>query len=325
MNKRKKKKHQYYPKENKRHKDRIFKLSFGKKKDLLDLYNAVNNTNYQNVHDLEVNTLDDAIFLSMKNDISFLIGGTMNLYEHQSTFNPNMPLRGLCYLARLYEKYVAENEINIHGTKLQKLPSPRYIIFFNGKKEEPDETIIRLTDAFDEGGNACLECVATMLNINYGHNRELMEKCRRLEEYALFVRTVRRHMEEKVNPDKAVVRAVDECIANGILKDILVGHRAEVISVILTSFNQEVYERGLREEAIEEGLKEGREKGIKEGIKEGMEKGIKEGIKEGKEIATENMNLLNQKLIQDNRIADLERSVTEREFQKQLMKEYGIE
>lgn len=317
MNKRKKKKHQYYPKGNRKYKDRIFRLSFSKKKDLLDLYNAVNNTNYQNVHDLKVNTLDDAIFLSVKNDVSFLIGGTMNLYEHQSTFNPNMPLRGLCYLARLYEKYVAENGLNIYGTKLQKLPSPRYIIFFNGKQEEPDITTIKLTDAFNEGENACLECVATMLNINYGHNRELMEKCRRLEEYSQFVRTVRKYMEEQVNPDKAVVEAVDECIENGILKDILVGHRAEVISVILTSFNKEVYERGLREEAIEEGLKEGREKGRKEGIKEGIE--------EGRKIAMENVNLLNQKLIHDHRMADLERSVKDMEYQKQLMKEYGIE
>ena len=317
MNKRKKKKQQYNLKGNRKYKDRIFQLSFSKKTDLLELYNAVNHTEYQNADDLIVNTLEYAIFISMKNYLSFLIGGTMNLYEHQSTLNPNMPLRGLCYLARLYEKYVAENQLNIYGTQLQKLPAPRYLIFYNGTEEEPDEVPLRLSDAFDEKQGACLECVATMLNINYGHNRELMEKCRRLEEYAQFVQTVRKCVREQGSFDRAVVRAVDECIDNEILKDILIGHRSEVIGMIITSFRDEVYEKIILEDAKRLGMEEGRKKGIEEGKKEGRE--------EGRELGQANVNRLNQMLLADQRFDDLKRSVTNRDFQKQLMEEYGIE
>lgn len=142
MNKRKKRrksrKHQLYPKSNRNFKDRLFRRVFVNKADLLDLYNAVNGTDYQNVEDLEVNTLEDVLYLSMKNDISFLIGGTMNLYEHQSSYNPNMPIRGFLYFARLYQKYVDERELNLYGSTLQKLPLPRYLVFYNGTKGEPD-------------------------------------------------------------------------------------------------------------------------------------------------------------------------------------------
>ena len=100
---------QYYPSTNLKVKDRLFRFIFRKKEDLLDLYNAVNDSNYWNIEDLEVNTLEDAVYLSMKNDISFLIGGTMNLYEHQSTYNPNMPIRGLMYMVRNCKYFLVHN------------------------------------------------------------------------------------------------------------------------------------------------------------------------------------------------------------------------
>lgn len=139
----------------------------------MDLYNAVNNSAYNNIDDLEVNTLEDAVYLSMKNDISFLIGGTMNLYEHQSTYNPNMPIRGLMYLMTLYKQYIDGNNINVYGAKLQKLPYPQYIVFYNGEKRLPDRVVLKLSDAFDkiEGKEPSLECKVIMLNINYGHKQ----------------------------------------------------------------------------------------------------------------------------------------------------------
>ena len=88
---------------NRQYKDRLFKLIFRDKKDLLQLYNAVNNTEYDNPEDIEVNTLEDVIYMGMKNDVSFLLTDILNLYEHQSTFNPNLPLRGLLYFARLFQ------------------------------------------------------------------------------------------------------------------------------------------------------------------------------------------------------------------------------
>lgn len=257
MRKNKKRNHQKHPVPNHKYKDRLFRLVFNNKRDLLDLYNALNNTCYENPNDLEVNTLEDAVYLSMKNDISFLIGGTLNLYEHQSTYNPNMPLRGLIYLARLYDGYVETKNINLYSSSLKKLPIPQYFVFYNGTKEQPDETILQLTDAFEsvsDNRQPCLQCTAVMLNINYGHNLALMEKCQRLKEYSIFVDTVRIQCKKTSDPRHAVTKAVDICIEKGILRDVLVKHKAEVISMVLTSFNQKAYEKDLYEKGVEEGI-----------------------------------------------------------------------
>ena len=263
MRKKKKRMHQKHPIPNQKFKDRLFRLVFNNKRDLLDLYNALNNTNYENLNDLEVNTLEDAVYLSMKNDISFLIGGTLNLYEHQSTYNPNMPLRGLLYLARLYDGYVETENINLYSSTLKKLPIPQYFVFYNGTQEQPDETVLQLTDAFEpvSSRQPCLQCTAVMLNINYGHNLALMEKCQRLKEYSIFIDTVRSCSKETNDLRSAVTKAVDFCIEKGILRDVLVKNKAEVISMVLTSFNQKAYEKDLYEEGVEDGLAKGLEKG----------------------------------------------------------------
>ncbi len=242
---------------NRKYKDSLFRMVFKQKEDLLDLYNAINNTNYCNVEDLEVNTLENVIYISMKNDISFMIGCTMNLFEHQSTKNQNMPLRGLLYFAKLYETYIAENGIDIYNSKQQKLPTPQYIVFYNGEENEQDECILKLSDAFiKEGG--CLECQARLLNINYGRNKELMEKCRRLEEYAIFVARVRSCTTmTDLTLKQAIVMAMEECIEEGVLVDILTKERDEVFGVLLSTFNKELYEKNLKEDAFKDGRKEG--------------------------------------------------------------------
>ncbi|MDY3795845.1 MAG: hypothetical protein SOZ81_03925, partial [Agathobacter sp.] len=112
---------------------------FRDKEYLLELYNAINRTNYSNSDDLEITTLEDVIFMSMKNDKSFIISSTMNLYEHQSTANPNMPIRGLLYFAQLYDEYIKLHDLDVYGRKLVKLPTPQYIVFYNGKEEIPDD------------------------------------------------------------------------------------------------------------------------------------------------------------------------------------------
>ena len=123
-------------------------------------------------------------------------------------------------------------------------------MFYNGTKEQPDETILQLTDAFEPVSNRqpCLQCTAVMLNLNYGHNLVLMEKCQRLKEYSIFVDTVKSYCKGTNDLRYAVTKAVDFCIENGILRDVLVKHKAEVISMVLTSFNQKAYEKDLYEE-----------------------------------------------------------------------------
>lgn len=261
-----------HPKLNRQYKDKVFRLAFKNKKDALALYNALNNTDYQDEDALEITTLEDAVYLSVKNDVSFLVGGMMNLYEHQSSYNPNMPARGLIYFARLYEQYIESRGLNIYSSTLQKLPVPNYIIFYNGTQEEPDSRTLRLSDAFDltnVNQKPCLECTATMLNINYGHNRELMDKCQRLKEYSLFVEIVRKHCQNEKDRNRAVSGAVEECIQKDILKDILLKNRAEVMNVVLAC-TREKYEKMVRDEEFERGRCEGRREGRREGKSYGI-------------------------------------------------------
>ena len=164
------------------------------------------------------------------------------------------------YLARLYQNYIDNSEINVFSSVLKHLPRPKFIVFYNGSKDEPDRKPLRLTDAFAEEGiseESCLECIATMVNINYGHNYELMEKCRRLEEYSIFVAEVRKALEEGGDQKQAVDDAIDICIEKGVLQNILIQERAAIMNMVL-SCTEKQYERLVQKEL------EQQEKRIKE-------------------------------------------------------------
>jgi len=267
--------YQEYPRTNREYKSTLFVMAFSEKKDLLSLFNAMNGTNYDNPDDLEITTLESAIYLSYKNDVSFLVGGIMNLHEQQSTFNPNMPIRGVLYFARLYEKYITQHDLNIYSTSMQKLPTPRYVVFYNGTKTQPDRSILKLSDAYMQS-DGCLECEVTMININYGHNRDLMDRCKRLEDYSYFIFRIREMLQQGLSRDRAINQAIDECIEENRLKDILMEQRSEVLGVLLSTFNKELYEQGLKDDAYQEG--------VKEGIKEGTSAGIRNLIESLQEL-----------------------------------------
>ncbi|WP_346708817.1 hypothetical protein [Massilistercora timonensis] len=125
---------QEYPIANRNYKDRLFRFVFNNKKDLLDLYNAISGTDYNDPEELEVNTLENVLYLAMKNDLSFLIDAELNLYEHQSTYNPNMPMRGLLYFASVYNRHISSREINIYSSSPKEFPFPQHIVFYNGTK-----------------------------------------------------------------------------------------------------------------------------------------------------------------------------------------------
>ena len=252
----------------------MFCKVFSEKKDLLDLYNALNGTDYADEDDLEINTIENVIYMTMKNDISFIIDCTLNLYEHQSTCNPNMPLRGLLYFSKLYNKYIKQNGLDLFSSVIQEIPLPQYVVFYNGTDQQPDQTTLKLSDAFsDKSNKGCLECEANMLNINYGHNRELMEKCQKLKEYAIFVNTVREFAKgDPKNPRKAFMKAVEHCIDHNVLRDFLVKQKSEVLETMLTTFNKELYEKNLKERATAEGIAEGIAKGEKEHLLKQIQK-----------------------------------------------------
>ena len=191
-------------KTNSKHKDTLFRCIFTFKKEwLLELYNAVNGTAYTNPDDITFTTIGEAVYIEMKNDISFLISDIMNFYEHQSTFNPNMPVRMLIYSGMVYSRYVEDksNDFNLYGSRINKLPVPKCVCFYNGKTSKPDVSVLKLSDAFgpENKTEPDIEVKVTMLNINYGHNLKLMEACKPLQEYAWFVNEIRSNQSNQLN------------------------------------------------------------------------------------------------------------------------------
>ena len=223
------------------HKDRVFKFLFGNPEHLdwtLSLYNAVNGSSYNNPEDIRFNTIEEALYLGMKNDVSFIILNELHLWEHQSSYNPNMPMRFFMYAAKLYEKYIAENDYYQYSSSIQTVPCPKCICFYNGTGRQPDKKILRLSSAFGSS-KSDIEVKVTMLNINYGRNAELMGACKPVEEYAWLVEAVRRHYKITKNLEAAVDAALDEMPDDFIIKKLLLMHKAEVKGMFLTEWDPE--------------------------------------------------------------------------------------
>ena len=219
----------------------------------------MNGSNYTNADELIFTTLDDVVYMKMKNDVSFLFDKTLSLYEHQSTYNPNMPLRGFLYFADLYRQLIKDNE-RIYSKSIVKIPAPKYIVFYNGDKKDMPEQVkeLYLSDAFDmEVDPGRFEWTATMVNINAGMNPELLRRCKALGGYATFVDKVRTY-NRSMPLTAAVDQAVDECVENGVLEEFLSKHRREVRNMVLTEFDEEKFLKMMREEERTEGRAEGR-------------------------------------------------------------------
>ena len=285
-----------FPLVNRNYKDTVFRMLFSDRKNLLSLYNAVNSRDYTNPDDLEIVTLENAIYMGMKNDLAFIIDTNLYLYEHQSTYNPNMPLRDLFYISSEYQKMLDQK--SLYSSSLQKIPTPNFFEFYNGSDLVCVVFEHRLSSAFEHlSGEPKLELIVTVLNINEGHNALLMEHCKTLREYAQYVAKVRKYTAD-MSLNEAVECAVDECIKENILADFLRKNRAEVISMSIFEYDKEEEERKLRKAEFEAGEQSG--------IQKGIQKGIQEGIQEGKELKTkEIVNSLLQDGMGIEKIAEL--------------------
>lgn len=243
---------------NRLYKDRVFKFIFGNpenKEWTLSLYNAVNGSNYRNPDDIQFNTIEDAVYMSMKNDVSFIILDEMNLWEHQSSFNPNMPMRFLTYGTQLYEKYTATSGYYKFSRKLQRLPKPHCICFYNGTEEQPEQQVLKLSDAF--GGEGDIEVKVKMLNVNYGKNRALLETCQPLREYAWLVDRIREHQRVLQNLEAAVDASIDEMPDSFVIRTLIEAHRAGVKKMFLTEYDEEKMKEQERKEAFADGVDAG--------------------------------------------------------------------
>ena len=240
---------------NRKYKSTMFTMIFSDKKELLQLYNAIAEKNYDDPELLTINTLKNAIYMSIQNDLSFIIDSRLSLYEHQSTYNSNLPLRYLFYISDLYQVMVKDR--NIYGTKRIQVPAPRFIVFYNGEEKQPERQILKLSELYlVEEQHPVLELEAIMLNINQGYNQTLMNSCKTLRDYSEYVSRVRKYA-KILDIEEAVDRAIMECIDEGILKDFLERNRLEAKAVSIYEYDQEAHIKMEREDAFEDGRQEG--------------------------------------------------------------------
>ncbi len=262
---------------NKKYKDSLFFFVFGREENkayLLDLYNALREPGeavISDISELELNTIENIIYLGRKNDVSFLIDAEMNLYEHQSTYNPNMPLRGLLYWSALMEKWLeTQGKRHLYSSKLLKVPAPRHVVFYNGTECRPATEELRLSDAFMKLIPG-YEWTTVVYNINPGFNEELLKKCQPLSEYAEFTGTVQQNVALGMDLKEAVEVGYDVAAGGECLGAFFRKHRAEVKRMILEAFDEKEYLVMMQENAREDGLEEGRKEGLEKGRKEGRE------------------------------------------------------
>ena len=286
------------------YKDTVFRMLFREKENLLSLYNALNGTTYTDVDSLEITTLENAVYMNYKNDISFVFDFELLLYEHQSTLNPNMPLRDLLYVTRVLQNRIKDE--NLYSKSLVKIPAPRFVVFYNGMDFQPEQQILRLSDAFEKKQEySSLELTVVVYNINFGHNSELLDACRLLKEYAQYVAQVRTYA-KKMDFPEAVERAVEYCIKNEILSDFLTKNRAEVIAVSIFEYDEEKHMKSEREEW--------REIGRGEGLSIGREEGLKTGL--------DNLSQLLKSLMDTGKTEELQRAISDSTYREQLYREY---
>ena len=253
-------------KENREHKDSVFVDLFYQdetaKKNLLSLYNALHDTNYEDETIIRKVKIDDVLYKNFKNDISCEVNGLVLVFgEHQSTINRNMPLRCLMYVGRAYEQLVDSKAR--YRTTLVKIPTPEFYVFYNGEKEQPLEQVLTLSDAFmNPVGENSVELKVKVININSDKAHGILDKCGILREYSQFISMVRKYSEE----ESAIKKAIKECIEKGILADYLKRKGSEVENMLIAEYSYEEDMQVKQEEARQEGIWQGRREGRQEGI-----------------------------------------------------------
>ena len=255
------------------YKDSVFCRLFSERENALSLYNALCGESEDDATSLEIVTLENAVYLSRKNDCAVCVHSSIALFEQQSTWNPNMPLRGMIYFAAEYSAWLAKYEKDIYSHRLIKIPAPQYFVLYNGEEMAEEKVDLRLSDAFEKASEG-YEWTAHAVNVNAGHNRDILEKCKVLGDYAYFVAAVRRKKSEGLETALAVDKAIEECIERGILKDFLLKHKTEVSNMFLFEYDEELHTKALKREAFEEGRENGIAQGREQGIAQGREQGI---------------------------------------------------
>ena len=307
---------------NREYRSSIFAMLFNDKKELLSLYNAVNGTAYTDEEEITVNTLENegvpsGIFMKMNNDLSFIFRSYLNLYEHQSTVSGNLSLRLLLYVSDILYNIVPKRKL--YSSRAVKLPSPRFVVFYNGKTFMPERQIIRLSDLYEiEDDKPDLELRAVVYNINKGMNGELLEKCRTLSDYTEFVTRMQIVFSQKLSEGEllaSIEAVIDQCIQDDVLKIFLQKHREAVIMYSRLAYDEEAHEAAIREDSFEDGIQQGIQQGIKQGMEQGIQQGIKQGMEQGIEQGrNQGIKVFIEDKLEDNVSVDIIREKLIRRF-----------
>ena len=262
--------------ENREYKSDVFSMLMEEPERALEVYNALNETNYDDPSRVEMKRLDAGIALSVRNDAAFVIDFNLNLYEHQSTYNPNMPLRSLFYVAETLRVIVKDRDL--YSRKKIEIPNPHFVVFYNGTENRPEYEEMKLSDSYvHKNEQPELEIICKVYNINMGKNKGMMSECKTLKEYMYFVDKVRYNesdKEENQTLEESIELAIQDCIKNEVLKDFLIKRGAEVKRNMTLDYTWERREVLIRaEERAEgraEGIKEGRQALIRQNLDKGM-------------------------------------------------------
>ena len=297
------------PEIHREYRDRLFCYIFGSeahKEWTLSLYNAVNGTAYTDPGLISITTIEQVLYMGMHNDVAFLISDEINLYEQQSTPNPNIPLRLLQYTANIYERLISLWKKNKFGTTLIQLPVPKLVVFYNGLADQPEERTLNLSDAFAEDvrDESDISVRVRMININKGHSAGVVNSCKPLNEYTWLVDRIRTYG-SRMPLETAVDLTLREMPEDYQIKPWLEANREGVKRMLLTEYDEAKTMELFREEGREEGRAEGREQGFTLGIAR--------------------LAQLMAKLFSQGRSADAERAANDEDFRNRLFEEYGID
>ena len=258
---------------NRNYKDSLFRFIFNNKEAALSLYNAVNDSDYQDADAIEFYTMSDFLYMGMKNDLSFLIDWNLNIFEHQSTYNPNMPLRFLIYVTKEYQMLIRNQ--TLYASTLVELPTPHFVVFYNGEEEREAESVLKLSHSFcQKADEPELELIVKVLNINLDKKQRILETCCLLKEYMLLVDKIRKYAAEYKDINRAAEQAVTECIEENILADFLRKNRTEAIEVCIFEYDEKRETELIRKAEFAEGEKVGEAKGEAKILLNLIEKGI---------------------------------------------------
>lgn len=199
---------------------------------------------------MEITTLDGIFFDERKNDISCKIREHfLVLIEHQSSVNDNMPFRCLAF------NKLIKNKRALYRKQLIRFPSPKFFVLYDGNDSEPLFKTLRLSDAFADD-DCSLELSVSVFNINYAMDPPILKKCRYLNDYSTLVGLVKSGIATGLSRRDAILQAINYCIDNGFMQDVLVLHSKEVFSMLTLEWDLNEAKQAWREDFLEEGRNE---------------------------------------------------------------------